>query len=150
VIPAERFFVIYLTTDLAADELLSQARFPLNGQAVGWGFQELSRRFDDYAIAAAATMLVLAPDGTIAKARIALAGVADRAIRAREAEALLVGTRGDEPLRRGARIAAAALTPPADVHGVRLSPPSGRRSRGARSGRRLESGAASPWRIRAT
>src|SRR5262249_30310019 len=106
------------TTDLAPGELLAEVRFPLDGEAAGWGFQELSRRFGDYAMAAAATMLVTAPDGTIAKARIALAGVADRAIRPREAEALLVGTRR-QPSRfaEAARIAAEALTPPADVHG---------------------------------
>ena len=118
VIPAERFFVTYLTTDLASDELLAEVRFPLGGEATGWGFQELSRRFGDYAMAAAATVLVTAPDGTIAKARIALAGVADRAVRAREAEALLVGTPGAEDrFAEAARVATAALTPPADVHG---------------------------------
>ena len=118
VIPAERFFVTYLTTDLAPDEILAEVRFPLGGETVGWGFQELSRRFGDYAMAAAATVLITAPDGTIAKARIALAGVADRAVRAREAEALLVGAPGEAGrFAEAARIAAEALTPPADVHG---------------------------------
>ena len=118
VIPAERFFVTYLTTDLAPDEILAEVRFPLGGETVGWGFQELSRRFGDYAMAAAATVLISAPDGTIAKARIALAGVADRAVRAREAEALLVGAPGEAGrFAEAARIAAEALTPPADVHG---------------------------------
>src|SRR2546426_4958998 len=118
VIPAERFFVTYLTTDLATDEVLAEVRFPLGGEATGWGFQELSRRFGDYAMAVAATVLVMAPDGTIAKARIALAGVADRAVRAREAEALLVSTSGAEDrVAEAARVATAALTPPAGVHG---------------------------------
>ena len=118
VIPAERFFVTYLTTDLAPDEILAEVRFPLGGKTVGWGFQELSRRFGDYAMAAAATVLISAPDGTIAKARIALVGVADRAVRAREAEALLVGAPGEAGrFAEAARIAAEALTPPADVHG---------------------------------
>ena len=72
VIPAERFFVTYLTTDLAPDEVLAEVRFPLGGEA--WGFQELSRRFGDYAMAAAATVLVTARDGKIMQARIALAG----------------------------------------------------------------------------
>jgi aerobic carbon-monoxide dehydrogenase medium subunit len=117
VIPAERFFVTYLTTDLAPDELLAEARFPVGGEAVGWGFEELSRRFGDYAMAAVAAVLVAAPDGTIAKARLALAGVADRAVRAREAEALLVGAPGEARFPEAARVAAGALTPPADVHG---------------------------------
>jgi aerobic carbon-monoxide dehydrogenase medium subunit len=118
VIPAERFFVTYLTTDLTPDELLAEVRFPLGEEAEAWGFQELSRRFGDYAMAAAAIVLGTAPDGTIAKARIALAGVADRAIRAREAEALLVGTPGEAGrFAEAARVAAGALMPPADVHG---------------------------------
>jgi carbon-monoxide dehydrogenase medium subunit len=151
VIPAERFFVTYLTTDLGPDELLAEVRFPLGGEAasswgmsrratavpgraerlegvggpfeaphvtIGWGFQELSRRFGDYAMAAAATVLVTAPDGTITKARIALAGVADRAVRARAAEALLVGASGEAGrFAEAARVAVEALTPPADVHG---------------------------------
>jgi CO/xanthine dehydrogenase FAD-binding subunit len=118
VIPAERFFVTHLTTDLAPDELLAEARFPVGGEAVGWGFEELSRRFGDYAMAAAAVVLVAAPDGTIAKARIALAGVADRAVRAREAEALLLSAPGEAGrFAEAARVAAEVLTPPADVHG---------------------------------
>lgn len=118
VIPAERFFVTSLTTDLGTDEFLAEVRFPLGGEATGWGFQELSRRFGDYAMAVAATVLVTASDGTIAKARIALAGVADRAVRAREAEALLVGTPGAEDrFAEAARVATVALTPPVDMHG---------------------------------
>jgi aerobic carbon-monoxide dehydrogenase medium subunit len=118
VIPAERFFVTYLTTDLAPEELLAEVRFPFGAEPEGWGFQELSRRFGDYAMAAAATVLATAPDGTITKARIVLAGVADRPVRAREAEALLVGARGEaDRLAEAARVVQGALMPPADVHG---------------------------------
>jgi len=43
-IPAQELFVSYLTTSLAPDELLVEARFPYLPERTGWGFQEFSRR----------------------------------------------------------------------------------------------------------
>jgi carbon-monoxide dehydrogenase medium subunit len=84
----------------------------------GWAFQELARRPGDFAIAAAAVMLE-ARDGTISRARIALGAVADRPVRATEAEAALVGARPEtQLLERAAELAAAPLAPPSDVHGT--------------------------------
>jgi carbon-monoxide dehydrogenase medium subunit len=117
VVPAAEFFVTQLTTALQPGEVLAEVRFPA-GAGPGWGFQEFSRRPGDYALAAAAVVLRVGPDGAIAGARIALAAVADRPVRAVEAERALLGARG-EPARlaEAAGAAAAPLTPPADVHG---------------------------------
>ena len=118
VIPAAEFFVTMFSTRLASSEILSEARFPALGPGTGWGFAELSRRLGDFAIAAAATVLEAGPDGRIAKARIALGAVADRAIRCVDAEAVLQGQPpGPAAFQAAAEAAAAPLDPPSDVHG---------------------------------
>jgi carbon-monoxide dehydrogenase medium subunit len=117
VIRASDFFVAALATSLAPGELLVEARFPILGPKIGWGFQELSRRHGDFAIVAAAALVEAAPAGTIKTARIALGAVADRPIRCAEAEATLIGRRGDpEAFTAAAAAATAALGPPGDVH----------------------------------
>ena len=118
VIPARDLFVTYLTTTLAPDEILTEARFPTLRPRTGWGFAELSRRTGDFAIAIAAAVLEMSPAGVITSARIALGAVADRALRAEEAEKSLVGTPGSpQAFEAAAALATASLDPPTDVHG---------------------------------
>lgn len=117
-IAARDFFVTYLTTCLEVTEVLMEARFPILAPGVRWGFQELSRRPGDFAIVSAAAVLEIGSDGTIAKARVALGAVADRPLRASEAEEALLGTRGGAKVfRAAAERAASRLEPPTDVHG---------------------------------
>jgi carbon-monoxide dehydrogenase medium subunit len=117
VVPARDFFVTYLTTSLGADELLVEARFPALPSNAGWAFLELSRRPGDFAIVAVAAVLERTGDA-IARARIALGAVADRALRSEAAEAALVGQPGrPETFESAARLAADPLAPPTDVHG---------------------------------
>ena len=117
VIPAQDFFVSMLTTSLSPGEMVTEAHFPVLQSGSGWGFSELSRRPGDFALAMAAAILQLGADGMIASVRIALGAVDDRAIRCLEAEAALVGQRGgDLAFAAAARLAAAPLQPPSDVH----------------------------------
>jgi len=118
VIPAADFFVTMFSTRLEPGEILSEARFPAISPAVGWGFVELSRHPGDFAIAIAAAVLEMRPDGRIGKARIALGAVAERAIRCQDAEAVLLDQRPGPPaFQSAAEAAAAPLDPPSDVHG---------------------------------
>ena len=118
VIPAAEFFVTMFGTRLEPGEILSEARFPAIGPGTGWGFVELSRRPGDFAIAATATVLEAGPGGRIAKARIAVGAVADRAIRCPEAEAVVEGQPpGPAAFEAAGAAAAAPLDPPSDVHG---------------------------------
>jgi len=118
VIPARDFFVTYLTTSLGPAEILSEARFPALRPGTGWSFVELARRAGDFAIVAAAAVLDAAPDGAVARARITLGAVADRAIRCPEAERMLEGAPGTaRAFEAAATTAAASLDPPGDVHG---------------------------------
>jgi carbon-monoxide dehydrogenase medium subunit len=89
-IAARDFFLGYFTTALEPQEVLVEVRLPLSAGAGGWGFDEFSRKSGDFALAAAAVDLQVS-DGAIAQARIGLAGVADRPVRAEQAESLLRG-----------------------------------------------------------
>lgn len=116
-IAAARFFVSTLTTALAEDELLAEARVPVLAPDVGWGFVELARRQGDFAIAAVAALLERDADGRCARARVVLGGVDVTPIRAEAAEQVLVG----EPLTEkrfgdAAHAAVERLGPPSDVH----------------------------------
>jgi carbon-monoxide dehydrogenase medium subunit len=117
VVPAEAFFVTYMTTDLAPDEILTRVRFPQRWGRCGAGFSEVARRAGDFALVAAAALLELEGD-VVRTARVFLGGVDAVPVRSEAAEALLVGEVPD--LARCARAAAAAaealLDPPADLH----------------------------------
>ena len=66
-IAADDFFAGIMTTTLAEDELLTEARIPLLAADTRFGFYEFSRRAGDYAIAMAlATFRIV--DGVIARA----------------------------------------------------------------------------------
>jgi carbon-monoxide dehydrogenase medium subunit len=115
---ARDFFRSYFETAVEPGEILVEARFPAPAPGVGWSFHELARRHGDFALVSAACLVEASRDGKISVARIALGSVADRPVRASEAEALLVGAEaGPARFEAAARAAAAQLDPPSDVHG---------------------------------
>jgi carbon-monoxide dehydrogenase medium subunit len=95
-VAASDFFLTYLTTDVAPDEILVEVRLAALPEAAGTAFVEMARRHGDFALVAVACALVPAEDGTIATARLALSGVGGTPYRASEAEALLEGRPPDE------------------------------------------------------
>lgn len=115
-VAARRFFVSYLTTVLAEDEVVSTVRFPSLAPAEGWGFAEFSRRRGDFAlVAAAATVRMTA--GRYAAARLGFSGVAAVPMLFGEINDLVVGELPTSALSREvARRAAAAVTPTSDAH----------------------------------
>jgi 2-furoyl-CoA dehydrogenase FAD binding subunit len=72
VLAPERFFHGMLSTARAADELLEEARFPLQAPRTGYAFEEFSMRHGDYAIVAVAAVV------GERQIRLAVSGVADR------------------------------------------------------------------------
>src|SRR5580698_4140754 len=117
VVPAADWFEGYLATSRRPDEILTEVRFPAAGPGTGVAFLEVARRHGDFAIVGLAVSLTLA-DGVISDARLAFAGVSDVPVRAAEAEDLLVGERPSAELfAEAARVATAALDPPADLNG---------------------------------
>jgi carbon-monoxide dehydrogenase medium subunit len=117
-ITADDFFQGYFTTALEPDELLTEVRLPELPAGTGVRFEEAARRHGDFAIVGVLAALHLA-DGLIDDARIALIGVGDRAFRASEAEAALIGSKPDADVFAGAAASAVRdLSPSSDLHGT--------------------------------
>lgn len=90
-VAAEDFFVSYLTTDLAEDELLVTIEYPVAGHREGSAFCEVAARGGDFAIAGVAAVIRLDGAGNVEHASIACMSVAGTPVRARSAEKLLLG-----------------------------------------------------------
>ena len=117
VVPAAEWFEGYLTTSRGPDELLTEVRFLAARPGTGTSFQEVARRHGDFAMVGLATSVTLNA-GTITDARLAFAGVSDVPARATAAEELLEGERPTAELfDEAARVAAADIDPPSDLHG---------------------------------
>jgi CO/xanthine dehydrogenase FAD-binding subunit len=112
----ENFFVSYLTTSLAPDEILTEVRLPIQPAGSGWAFEEFSRRHGDFAIVGIAALL-LADGGRVKKARLATCGAGPVPIRLRAAEEILEKGRLDEETFQAAGAKAQELvSPDADIH----------------------------------
>jgi CO/xanthine dehydrogenase FAD-binding subunit len=115
---ADDFFISHFTTSLADDECLLEVRIPATAPATGWSFQEVARRHGDFALVAAAAMVTLDANRAIAAARICMIGVADRPVRARDAEAALAGAKATpDTFAAAATDATRDLEPASDIHG---------------------------------
>jgi carbon-monoxide dehydrogenase medium subunit len=115
-VAARDFFLGALSVALEPDELVTEVVFPKLPPNTGWGFEEVSRRHGDFALAAVSVTLTAA-DGKIAEARIAIAGADEKVLRASKAEALLKGRALDPKLLDAACDAArAAVSPNTDLH----------------------------------
>jgi aerobic carbon-monoxide dehydrogenase medium subunit len=114
IISAEEFFLDFLTTALAPDEILRQIVFPVIRPSSGYALEEIARRHGDFAIAGVVVIVDLDDAGKIAEARVALFGLAPRPVRARQAERALVGR---EPDASAMLDAAALLEEVLEPHG---------------------------------
>jgi carbon-monoxide dehydrogenase medium subunit len=119
-IPFDQFAVTYMTTALEPDELLTGVSLQLWPHDSGHAFIEYARRHGDFAVVGVAALLHLGADGTVDRAAIALTGVGPGPVRARQAEAMLLGRRPDEDqLRAAAATAAKEIDPDTDIHATR-------------------------------
>jgi len=109
-------FQTYLTTSLAADEILTEVRLPVMPAGAGYAFEEFSRRHGDFAIVGIAAMVVL--DGTRCReARLATAGAGPVPVRLRGAEEILVRDGvGQAALTAAGARAAELVDPDSDLH----------------------------------
>ena len=115
-IAAADFFVDYLTTALAEDEILTSIRLP---KLPGWGahYEKFNRTAQAWAIVGVAAA-VRRSNGSIAEARIALTNMGSTHLRAAATENALAGAEATSAAVHGAsRLAAQGTNPPSDQNG---------------------------------
>ena len=117
VIAIDDFFVGLFENSLTQGELLTEVRIPKPVVGSGGAYIKIERKVGDYAVAAVAVQLRLAA-GKIAAIRIGLTNVAPVPMRAKAAEAALLGTIGDDAtLEAAGKQAATECDPAADLRG---------------------------------
>src|SRR5262249_466137 len=90
-LPAEQFFVGYLTPAAEPTELLVEVRLPAAPRRTGSAFLEVSRRHGDFALVGVAATLTLDDGGVCTACSVALTGVGPTPALARDAARALVG-----------------------------------------------------------
>jgi carbon-monoxide dehydrogenase medium subunit len=116
-VPAAEFFLSMWETATTSEEIVAAVHFPVAPGHAGFGFEEMALRIGDFALTGAACAVTLAASGAIERAAIGLMGMDATPVRAREAEAALVGASPDlDDLNEIATIAVAATNPTDDVH----------------------------------
>jgi aerobic carbon-monoxide dehydrogenase medium subunit len=117
VVKADGYFLGLYSTQLAADEILTQIRVPTPPADSGWSYCKLKRKTGDFATAATAVQLRLA-GGKVERAAIALTNVGPTALKASAAEDALVGKAIDAAsLGEAARLAMSICDPTPDQRG---------------------------------
>lgn len=118
VIAIDDFFVDTFTTSLAADEIVTEIRIPRAAPQSGGAYVKLERKVGDFAIVGVAAHLLLDGRGNVTTAGIGLTNVGPTVIRARRAEAALVGRAPDDKaIAAAADAAAAEAQPVSDLRG---------------------------------
>jgi CO/xanthine dehydrogenase FAD-binding subunit len=119
-IPIAEFFRGAMETALAAGECLTSVHFPVwpdDAGRVGTGFQEVSPRHSDFAIAAAAAQVQLDGAGVCRRVAIGVGGTGTVPAHVEAAAERLLGTRlADGDIADSARIAEQAIETAADLH----------------------------------
>ncbi|HVB46492.1 MAG TPA: xanthine dehydrogenase family protein subunit M [Streptosporangiaceae bacterium] len=117
-IPAASFFVDYLTTALAPDEILTGVRVPKLGSGWGYRYEKFHRTAQAWAIVGVAA-LAKRSNGQVVQARIGLTNMGSVPVRASAAEAAAAGAEASRSaLTAAAASAADGTEPPADLHGA--------------------------------
>lgn len=117
-IPVDDFFEDTFATALQPSELLTEIRIPRPGPRSGGAYRKLKRKTGDFAIVSVAAQLELDGKGTISEVRLALGAVGPTPLRARNAEASLIGQNPSvSAFDEAGRVAAQEAQPGSDLHG---------------------------------
>jgi carbon-monoxide dehydrogenase medium subunit len=116
ILRAADLYQTYLTTTLAADEILTEVRLPAMPAGSGWAFEEFARRHGDFALVGIAAVVM--PDGgKHPRVRLATAGVGPVPARLRAAEEILErDSLSDAAIAAAAAKAGELVQPDADIH----------------------------------
>lgn len=116
-IAAKDFFQSFMTTARRANEIIVEARFPLLPPGAGWAFDEVTRRHGDFALVGVGCVVALDAQGKVQTIQLAACGIADRPVRLKEAEALLMGSSlSPADLDAAANVAVSAVSASDDMH----------------------------------
>ena len=116
-VKAADLFETYLTTTLAAEELVVEVRLPAMPAGAGYAFEEFARRHGDFAIVGIAAMIVSRAGERCSAARLATAGAGPVPVRLRAAEEILERDGlGAAAIEAAAARAAELVQPDSDVH----------------------------------
>ena len=114
-IAAKDFFVDALTNCLEPEDIVVEIEFPMLRHD-GWAFEEVARRFGDFALASIAVSIRRGPSG-IGDARVAVMGVADTPLRLEEVEKQLCKIEVDSHTpARFSEMVTSSVTPNSDLH----------------------------------
>jgi carbon-monoxide dehydrogenase medium subunit len=117
-IAAADFFLGYLTSSLASDEILTGIRVPKLGPDWGFRYEKFHRTAQAWATVGVAA-LVRRSNGSVAEARIGLTNMGSVPVRASAAEGAAAGADASrDALRAAAAHADEGTSPPADLHGA--------------------------------
>ncbi len=115
-IGADVFFSGTSRTALATDEVLTHVEIPIEGGSTGGAYRKVRKGSGGFTIAAVASCLSVAGEGTVDRCRIAMTAVGPKALRAEHAEEALLGNSPTDPvLDNVAVMAVEASHPSSDV-----------------------------------
>ena len=117
IVPAQQFFVSYLTTALAPNELLVEARFPTARPRTGYAFAEFARRHGDFALVGVAAVVEQDQTRRCSDVRLVFTGVGPVPLLCTDEKGLI---RGElltlKAMNAFAEHVAANLNPESDIH----------------------------------
>jgi carbon-monoxide dehydrogenase medium subunit len=115
-IAAADLFEGYLTTSIAAGEVLTQVRLPALA-GYGYGYEKFNRRAEDWAMVGVCALVKKAADGTCEDVRVGLTHMASTPLRASATEDALRGQPLDaEHIAAAAELAAEGTSPTGDLN----------------------------------
>lgn len=117
-VAVQDFFVDYMTTSLAEDEVLTEVRVPVPSQGSGMAYRKFTRVEGGFAIVGVAASVSLRPDGLLRSVRIGLCGAAAIPVRVSAVENGMQGRTPDDTWldEVAAAAYAAARDPVAELH----------------------------------
>ena len=116
-VPASEFFLGTYWTALEESDILTEISVKAFPQGAGYAYKKLKRKTGDWATAACAVVVALT-GGSVSHIRITLTNLGPTALRAHEAEAVLVGQQvTDELIRQAAAKAMEICDPAEDLRG---------------------------------
>jgi carbon-monoxide dehydrogenase medium subunit len=117
-IAADDFFIGTFETALAPDEIVTEIRLALPAAHTGSAYMKLENKASHYAITGCATVITRDAGGACTAASITITGASTQTIRAKAAEAALLGRQLDETtIAEAASHAADGMEVVSDIHG---------------------------------